>query len=181
MGKVEREVAKATALMEGLESEIGKKRGVSRRVKALQADIAGAQHEAQQLEAQQAHLRRQQAALQARGAGGRLRVAGCCGCRRLPCCRLPCTTPSAACHPPSAPLWPRLLHRPRQERIARLDAQARAKADAAESSIEARRRDKEAIEAENAAAAARLQENEALVRRLGGGAVAAGVLHGSWR
>ena len=56
-----------------------------------------------------------------------------------------------------------------QERIARLEAQCRAKHDAAESSIEERLRDKEAIEAENAAAAARLQENEATVGGPGGG------------
>lgn len=62
-------------------------------------------------------------------------------------------------HPPRIyPPIPKL-----QERIARLEAQCRTKHDAAESSIEARLRDKEAIEAENAAAAARLQENEALV------------------
>ena len=53
---------------------------------------------------------------------------------------------------------------PLQERIARLEAQCRIKHDAAESSLEEQLRDKEAIEAENAAAAARLQENEAMVR-----------------
>lgn len=50
-----------------------------------------------------------------------------------------------------------------QERISRLEAQCRARHDAAESSIEEQLRDREAIEAENAAAAARLQENEAMV------------------
>ena len=64
-----------------------------------------------------------------------------------------------ASHTWSLPAAPRA----HQERTARLEAQCRAKADAAESSIEARLRDKEAIEAENAAAAARLQENEAMV------------------
>ncbi|EFN59885.1 hypothetical protein CHLNCDRAFT_49321 [Chlorella variabilis] len=113
VGKVEKEVAKASGLMEGVEAEIGRKKEVSRKVKALHGEISAAEHEAQQLEAQHQHLKRQQAAL--------------------------------------------------QERIARLEAQCRAKHDAAESSIEERLRDKEAIEAENAAAAARLQENEATV------------------
>ncbi|KAI7843287.1 hypothetical protein COHA_003119 [Chlorella ohadii] len=116
IGKVEKEVAKASSLMEGVEGEIGRKKEVSRRVKALSSEIAAAEHEAQQLEAQHQHLKRQQAAL--------------------------------------------------QERIARLEAQCRAKHDAAESSIEEQLRDKEAIEAENAAAAARLQENEAMMRKV---------------
>ncbi|KAL4427452.1 hypothetical protein ABPG77_000741 [Micractinium sp. CCAP 211/92] len=116
VAKVEREVGKTRALMEGVETEIGRKKEVSRKVKALQAEIAAAQHEAQQLEAQHQHLKRQQAAL--------------------------------------------------QERISRLEAQCRARHDAAESSIEEQLRDKEAIEAENAAAVARLQENEAMMRKL---------------
>ena len=95
-------------------------------VKALHGEIAAAEHEAQQLEAQHQHLKRQQAAL--------------------------------------------------AERIARLEAQCRTKHDAAESSIEEQLRDKEAIEAENAAAAARLQENEAMV---GGGAWENGWLAGA--
>lgn len=45
-------------------------------VKALQADIAAAQHEAQQLEAQHQHLKRQQAALQVGGAGLDYRALG---------------------------------------------------------------------------------------------------------
>ena len=96
-------------------------------VKALHGEIAAAEHEAQQLEAQHQHLKRQQAAL--------------------------------------------------AERIARLEAQCRTKHDAAESSIEEQLRDKEAIEAENAAAAARLQENEAMV---GDGAAWANGLLSGW-
>lgn len=71
--------------------------------------------------------------------------------------------------PPAPHTLPaRVVAPPLQERIARLEAQCRAKHDAAESSIEERLRDREAIEAENAAAAARLQENEAMVGALGG-------------
>lgn len=116
VGKVEREVGKASGLMEGVETEIGRKKEVSRKVKALQATIAAVQHEAQQMEAQHQHLKRQQAAL--------------------------------------------------QERIARTEAQCKIRHDAAESSIEEQLRDKEAIEAENAAAVARLQENDAMMRKV---------------
>lgn len=60
-------MAKTSALMDGVEGEIGRKKEVSRRVKALHGDIAAAEHEAQQLEAQHQHLKRQQAALQVGG------------------------------------------------------------------------------------------------------------------
>ena len=70
---------------------------------------------------------------------------------------------------------------PLQERIARLEAQCRIKHDAAESSLEEQLRDKEAIEAENAAAAARLQENEAMVRGWGGRAGSGGGAGGGCR
>ena len=50
------------------------------------------------------------------------------------------------------------------DRIQRLEAQAEVKREAAESNVEEQLRDKEAIEAENAAALARLTQNEAMVR-----------------
>lgn len=50
------------------------------------------------------------------------------------------------------------------DRLQRLEAQAEVKREAAESNVEEQLRDKEAIEAENAAALARLTQNEAMVR-----------------
>jgi hypothetical protein len=119
-------------------------------VKALHGEISAAEHEAQQLEAQHQHLKRQQAALQV-GLGRGVEAPASRNRRRRPANRAGQHSPTGTLHPPL------------QERIARLEAQRSAKHDAAESSIEERLRDREAIEAENAAAAARLEQNEALV------------------
>jgi kinetochore protein Nuf2 len=114
VSKVERDVAKAEAVMGEAEAEVARKKEVSRRVKALRAEVAAAEHEAGQLEAQHQHLKRQQAAL--------------------------------------------------AERIHRLEAQQEVKRQAAEGRVEEALRNKEAIAADNAAAVAKLAENEAMVR-----------------
>jgi kinetochore protein Nuf2 len=114
--KVERDIAKAVALMGEAEVEIARKKEVSRKVKALRAEVAAADHEAMQLAATHQHLKRQQAAL--------------------------------------------------ADRIARVRTQCEVKRQAAEGRVEEQLRNKEAIEAENAAAIAKLAENEAMIRSL---------------
>lgn len=160
--QVEKEVAKASALMEDVEAEIGRKKGVSKRVKALQADIGAAQHAAQQLEAQHQHLKRQQAALQERIA----RLEAQCRAKHdaaessievrawLLCWRWLVAEWAKCCAP-------RCVHAAASEPSMRLPTAARA----CPAHTQERLRDKEAVEAEHAAAAARLQENEAMVRR----------------
>lgn len=118
IGKVEREVSKALGLMEEAETEIARKKEVSRKVKALRAEVAASEHEATQLAATHQHLKRQQAAL--------------------------------------------------MDRIDRVKTQCEVKRQAAEGRVEEQLRNKEAIEAQNAAAVAKLTENEAMV---GGGAI----------
>lgn len=66
IARLERDVAKATAAMEELEGEIAAKKDVSKRVKALKADIAANEKEVASLSAQQQHLKRTQAALEER-------------------------------------------------------------------------------------------------------------------
>ena len=70
------------------------------------------------------------------------------------------------------------------ERLARLEQQAAARRDAADAGVERQLRDKEAILAENAAAVAKLAENEAAVGVCYGGGVnleCVGVRSGSVR
>ena len=116
VSKVERDVAKAVTMMAEAEGEISRKKEVSRRVKALRAEVAAHEHEASQLAAQHQHLKRQQAAL--------------------------------------------------MERIERVRVQCEVKKQAAEGRVEEQLRSKEAIEASNAAAVAKLAENEAMIRTL---------------
>lgn len=116
VSKVERDVARVVALMDESETEIKKKKEISRKVKALRAEVAGSEHEAAQLAATHQHLKRQQAAL--------------------------------------------------LDRIARVKTQCEVKRQAAEGRVEEQMRNKEAIEAENAAAIAKLAENEAMIRTL---------------
>ena len=116
VSKVERDVSKAVAMMAEAESEIGRKKEVSRRVKALRADVAASEHEAAQLATQHQHLKRQQVAL--------------------------------------------------LDRIDRVNSQCEVKRQAAEGRVEEQLRSKEAIEASNAAAVAKLAENDAMIRAL---------------
>ncbi|BDA42068.1 probable kinetochore protein nuf2 [Coccomyxa sp. Obi] len=116
IGKVEKDVNKAIALMEEVETEIGRKKEASRRVKALREAIASAKHEAAQLTAEQQHLRRQQSSL--------------------------------------------------QDRIQRLQQNWEVRKEAALSAIVGQQKEKEAVEAENAANSAKLAENRAHERQL---------------
>lgn len=113
-GKIEKEVAKVVSLMGETESEVSKKKEVSRKVKALRADVAAIEHEAAQLTTTHEHFKRQQAAL--------------------------------------------------VDRIERVKMQCEVKKQAAEGRVEEQLRHKEAIEAENAAAVAKLAENESIIR-----------------
>ena len=103
-------------MMEEAESEIGRKKEISRKVKSLRAEVAASEHEAIQLSTQHQHLKRQQAAL--------------------------------------------------IDRIDRVRTQCEVKRQAAEGRVEEQLRNKEAIAAENAAALAKLAENEAMIRAL---------------
>lgn len=114
IAKVEREVQKCMKGLEEVEGEVGRKKEVSRKVKALREEIAAGGAELSQLTAQQQHLKRQQAAL--------------------------------------------------VERLQRLEHQAALRQEAAASRIDEQLKDKEAIQAENAAAVAKINENEAMVR-----------------
>ncbi|KAL6769843.1 hypothetical protein ACKKBG_A32585 [Auxenochlorella protothecoides x Auxenochlorella symbiontica] len=64
--RVEKEVSKALALMEGAELEIGRKKEVSREVKRLRAELAAGEHEAAQLSATLDLLKRQTAVVEER-------------------------------------------------------------------------------------------------------------------
>jgi hypothetical protein len=144
-------------LMEEVGDEVGRKKEVSRRVKELKAQISAFDHEATQLAATQQHLKRQQASLVERIQRLEHQVGrgwGCgwgwgwdCSCARAP----PERMPQCPARPPNAPAAPA---RP----------QGALKIDAAESYVEQQLKDKEAVEAENAAMDARLSENEAQVR-----------------
>ena len=101
-------------MMAEAEAEIGRKKEISRQVKALRAEVAANEHEAAQLATQHQHLKRQQAAL--------------------------------------------------IDRIDRVRSQCDVKKQAAEGRVEEQIRNKEAIEASNAAAVAKLAENEAMIR-----------------
>lgn len=114
--KIEKEVVRALSMMEEADTEIQKKKKVSKHVKALRAEVASQEHEISQLEATKQHLHRQRASL--------------------------------------------------LERIERLKAQCDVKKQAAEGRVEEQLRHKEAIEADNAAAVAKLHENEAMIRAI---------------
>lgn len=114
--KLEKEVSKAVCMMREADAEVGKKKEVSKRVKALRAEVASLEHEAVQLEATKQHLQRQHASL--------------------------------------------------FDRIDRLKSQCQMKKQVAEGRMEEQLRHKEAIEAGNAAALAKLHENEAAIRAL---------------
>eukprot|EP00873_Tetraselmis_striata_P024326 jgi/Tetstr1/444590/TSEL_032440.t1 len=114
--RMEKEVLKTVAMMDGVKQAIDQKKQVSREVKDAKAVMTQSENEAQHLATTTQHHRRQHAAL--------------------------------------------------VERIARIEAQAKLKHEAAACSVEERVRDKEALEAERLAAEAKVSENEAMVRSL---------------
>jgi kinetochore protein Nuf2 len=114
--KIEKELARVIAMMHETDSEIKKKKEVSKRVKALRAKISSQEHDITQLEATYQHLNRQHSSL--------------------------------------------------VERIDRVKAQCDIRKQAAQGRVEEQLRHREAIEAGNAAAVAKLNQNEASIRAI---------------
>ena len=114
--KIEKELARVISMMHETDVEIGKKKDVSKRVKALRAKLSSQEQDITQLEATHHHLGRQHTSL--------------------------------------------------VERIDRVKAQCDIRKQAAQGRVEEQLRHREAIEAGNAAAVAKLNQNEASIRAI---------------
>lgn len=114
--KIEKELVRVISTMHETDVEIGKKKDVSKRVKALRAKLSSQEQDINQLEATHHHLGRQHASL--------------------------------------------------VERIDRVKAQCDIRKQAAQGRVEEQLRHREAIEAGNAAAVAKLNQNEASIRAI---------------